>query len=79
MIGDGGVKDNDLVRIDTLATTLALATVNKIESGDAVGPLTSHGLKLIASASAESVVTQGRMNKRTEHILLLQKCLHQAS
>lgn len=75
MIGDGGVKDNDLVRIDTLATTLALATENAMESGDPANLPAAHGLTLIASASAESVVTKGRMNKRTEHVLLLQKCL----
>jgi hypothetical protein len=117
MIGDGGVRANDLVSVDTLATTLALAAgrTSSLDddddnsyrynyndkspvfsangrrrssssgggrggggsgggTGDAV--LLHHGMVLIGSATARSVVKEGsRMAKRTEHVLLLQKRL----
>jgi len=74
MIGDSGDRDHDLVTVDTLATTLALTTSTSFEDLglDTAQDVARH-LRLRGSATVESVVSKGRMNKRTEHILLIEK------
>ena len=66
MIGDSGVKKPDLMDVDTLACTLALTKQSALPQELCLN------LDLLGSATARSPGTAKRQ-KRTEHILLLQK------